>query len=59
MEAVGEEEGREMASRGSGTFLNKLQAKCLVRHHHVDGNEVQIDLDSKWVPSIHSSQKCS
>lgn len=61
---VGEEEGtgegREKGVRGSDTFLNKLQAKIFQSGTtQVDGNEVQVALDSQWAPSIRSFQKCS
>lgn len=40
-------EGRGKWDRGSGTFLNKLQAKSFQSGTtQVDGNEVQVALDS-------------
>lgn len=40
-------EGRGKRDRGSGTFLNKLQAKSFQSGTtQVDGNEVQVALDS-------------
>lgn len=52
--------GQRKGVRGSDTFLSKLQAKIFQSGTtQVDGNEVQVVLDSQWVPSVHSFHKYS
>lgn len=58
--AGGYGEGKKKGGRGSDTFLNKLKTKIFQSGiTQVDGNEVQVALDSQWVPPIHSFQKYS